>query len=92
MTGDGEPADQPPARTILPEPRSESGADAGSADRSPGRDRRRVLLQAGTLTAGAIVASTVVDPFALASGHVRKWGAGAASQPPPGIRAAERSS
>jgi uncharacterized protein (DUF1800 family) len=84
MTGDGGLVDQPPARTILPEPRSESGAGEGQGDARRGKSRRRVLAQAGTLTAGAIVASTVVDPFALASGRIRKWGTGATGQAPPG--------
>ena len=80
MTGDSDPT---PARTILPEPRSAaepSGTESNEA--KPRKDRRRVLVQAGTLTAGAIVASTVVDPFALASGRVRRWGIGTTQAPP----------
>src|SRR6478672_13116970 len=80
MTGDG---DLTPARTILPEPRAAgepSGAESG--EEKPRKDRRRVLVQAGTLTAGAIVAGTVVDPFALASGRVRRWGIGTTQAPP----------
>ena len=60
-------------------PRS-SGTESNEA--KPRKDRRRVLVQAGTLTAGAIVASTVVDPFALASGRVRRWGIGTTQAPP----------